>query len=402
MIPVDSTALRRRFPALAERPEVAYLDSASTAQKPDVVIEAVDRYMSDGTANAGRGSYPWANRVTREVERVRERVAGFLGAAGPDEIVFTSGATASLNAVALCWGLANLAGGDEILYNPRDHAANVEPWRNLRRVLARHGTAIGLVPYAVTGAGEADVADIRAKAGPRTRLVTTSHVHNVYGSLTTLEELDLPVLRCFDCSQSAGHLPIDVAALRADFVAFSAHKMFGIPGTGVLYASRRTHAWLEPFLPGGTTAAAMPARLEGGTPGLAGIFALGAALDFVEEVGLDAVAAHDRELTRRLIDRLREIPGVRLLPGVAAGGCEVGYGIVSFTVERVPAGDVGFIAAAHDLYVRTGTHCLATGDDATGDDDASVRVSTHVYTSAAEVDRFADLIARIAKEAPPP
>lgn len=395
-MPVDSTVLRRRFPALAARPEVAYLDSASTAQKPAVVVEAVQRHLTDATANAGRGTYPWANQVTRDLEAVRERVARFVGAAGPDEIVFTAGATASLNAVALSWGLANLADGDEILYNPLDHASNVEPWRSLRRILARGGITIRLVPYAVTGTGEADVDDLLAKAGPRTRLVTTSHLHNVFGSLTTLEELALPILRCFDCSQSAGHVPLDMGALRADFAAFSAHKMFGLPGTGVLYASRRTHPALVPFLPGGHTGAVMPSLLEGGTQNLAGIVALGAAIGFVEEIGLDAIASHDRALTRRLVERLRQTRGVELLPGVAAASCEVGYGIVSFTVDGVSASDVGFIAAAHDLYVRTGTHCLP------GADGESVRVSTHVYTGAAEIDRFADLIAEIAREAPRP
>lgn len=390
-----SLASRSRFPALAARPEVAYLDSASTAQKPDVVVAAVVRHLSEGAANTGRGSYPWANRVTREVEAVRERVAGFVGASGPDEIVFTSGATTSLNAVALSWGLANLVDGDQILYSSLDHASNVEPWRNLQRILARRGSDIELVPYTVTGTGEADVVDIRAKTGSRTRLITASHVHNVFGSLTTLEEFDAPVLRCFDCSQSVGHVPIDVTALRADFVAFSAHKMFGTAGVGVLFAHRRTHAALTPFLPGGTTAPVMPAMLEGGTPDLGSILALGAALDFLDEIGIDKIGEHDRMLTRHLIGRLRAIPGVRLLPGVAAGSCEVGYGIVSFTVDGVAAADVGFIAAAHDMYVRTGTHCLAEGEN-------SVRVSTHVYTSVGDIDRFADLIAEIAEEAPAP
>jgi cysteine desulfurase/selenocysteine lyase len=394
---VDSTAVRQQFPALAAQPRIAYLDSASTAQKPAVVIDAMSRYLSDGTANTGRGTYPWANRVTRAVHEVRERVAAFIGAA-PDEIVFTAGATASLNAVALSWGLANLTDGDEILYSPLDHASAVQPWRHLQRTLGRFGIKIKLLPYAVTGAGEADLTDLRAHLGPRTRLIVASHLHHVFGALTTLEELDHPMLRCFDCSQSAGHVPIDVGALRADFAVFSAHKLFGAPGTGVLYANRRTHAQLAPFLPGGNTGTAMPARLEGGTPNVAGILALGAAIGFVDGIGLDAIAAHDRRLTRRLIDRLRAIAGVELLPGVAAASCEVGYGIVSCTVEGVSAADVGFIAAAHDLYVRTGTHCLP--DASAGVE--SVRVSTHVYTGTEEIDRFAGLVEQIAKEAPRP
>lgn len=396
MPPLDSTSLASRFPALAARPEVAYLDSASTSQKPDTVVGAVARYLSHETANAGRGGYPWGTRLTSRIEDVRVRAAAFLGAS-PDEIVFTSGATAALNAVALSWGLVNLADGDEILYSPRDHASAVAPWVHLRDVLDKRDIEIKLLPYARTGTGEADLESIRALASPRTRLIVSSHLHNVYGSVTTLEELDLPgVLRCFDCSQSAGHLPLDVTALRADFAAFSAHKMFGAPGAGILYANRRTHGDLAPFLPGGTTAAVMPGLLEGGTPDLGAILALGAALDFVTSIGLDAIAEHDRLLTRRLIDRLRDIPGVRLLPGVAAGACEVGYGIVAFTVDGVSASDVGFICASENVYVRTGAHCLADGAE------NAVRASTHVYTGAHEVDRFAALINRIAEEAPPP
>ncbi|WFE30935.1 aminotransferase class V-fold PLP-dependent enzyme [Micromonospora sp. WMMD975] len=386
--------VRDCFPALAANPGVAYLDSASTTQKPAVVIEAARRYLGDRTANAGRGAYPWATRAARQVEDVRARIAGLIGAAGPDEVIFTSGATASLNAVALCWGLANLDDGDEILYNPLDHASNVAPWRNLQRHLGRRGVTVHLVPYAVTAVGEADIADVEAKIGPRTRLITTSHLHNVFGSLTTLEELDRPLLRCFDCSQSAGHVRVDVSALRADFAAFSGHKMFAAPGIGALYVARRHHDTLMPFLPGGDGGTAMPRLLEGGTPNLVGIATLGAAVDVVTDIGVEAIAAHDRSLTRRLVDRLAAVRGVEFLPGVAAASCDVGYGIVSFRIAGIEAADVGFVAASHGLYVRTGTHCLP-GAPAHLD---SVRVSTHAYTSPDEVDRLADLVRDIAKE----
>lgn len=403
---LDRTSLRRRFPALASRPSVVYLDSASTTQKPDSVVESVRRGLSEETANPGRGGYPWATRAAGVVESVRERVAAFVGAAHLDEIVFTSGATASLNAVALAWGLANLRDGDEILYNPHDHASTVLPWAHVRDLLERQGVRVRLVPYRSSVNGAADPADVLAKVTSRTRMITTSHVHNVYGAMTTFTELRerLPteVLLCFDCSQSAGHTPVDVTALRADFAVLSAHKMFGMAGTGVLYAARRTHGLLTPFLPGGTTSAIltgerlepgeMPGLLEGGSPHLTGITALGAALDFIDEIGLPAIAAHDLELTTRLVDRLLSVKGVRLLPSHGTPG-DVRHGIVSFVVDGVSTADVGFVLSAQDIFVRTGNHCTVL------DDQDTVRASTHVYNDISDIDRLADLVAMIAKEA---
>ncbi|WP_280335539.1 aminotransferase class V-fold PLP-dependent enzyme [Nocardia wallacei] len=406
---VPAAALRAMFPALAESTEV-YLDSASTTQKPRPVIEAVHRYHSSRTANAGRGSYPWATTLTRAVAEVRARTAEFLGAA-IEEIVFTAGATAGLNAVALAWGLAALDDGDEILYSPRDHASNVYPWQQLRATLGRFGRHIRLVPYRVTALGEADIDDIAAKLGPRTRLITVSHLHHVFGARTTLEELrgrlDPRVLLCFDCSQSAGHLPVDVEALGADFAVLSAHKMFGAPGTGVLYCRARVHDQLTAFLPGGNSAVAvadsglapgnMPELLEGGTPNLPGVLALGAALEFLDTVGLDAIAAHNRALTGQLIEGLRPVPGLEFLPGPAHAPCETGYGIVSFALDGIGATDLGFVLAECGFLVRTGAHCVPSGSIAAADDD-SVRVSTHLYNTAEEIDRFVRCVTTIATE----
>ncbi|MFI9508536.1 aminotransferase class V-fold PLP-dependent enzyme [Nocardia sp. NPDC052566] len=387
------------FPALAAATEV-YLDSAATTQKPRPVIETIHRYHSVRTANAGRGTYPWATGLTAQLARVRARTATFLGAEHPDEIVFTSGATAALNAVALSWGLANLGDGDEILYSPTDHASNVLPWRQLRRQLARFGRRIDLVPYRTTRTGEADTADMLSKIGPRTRLITTSHLHHVYGGLTTLEELrgrlDPAILLCFDCSQSGGHLPVDVTVLGADFAVFAAHKMLGAPGTGILYCRRRIHPALDPFLPGGNSGTAMPELLEGGTQNLPGILALGSALEVLESLGTAAIAAHNRELTLRLIDRLRPVPGLEFLPGPAYAPCEIGYGIVSFTLAGISAADLGFVLAEFGFLVRTGAHCVPTDDGDPGID--SVRVSTHIYNTTDEIDRFCACVMQVAKE----
>ncbi|MEV0062529.1 aminotransferase class V-fold PLP-dependent enzyme [Nocardia sp. NPDC050718] len=402
--PVPAT-IRDRFPALAD-PAVVYLDSAATTQKPDTVIAAVTGYHAEHTANAGRGTYSWATALSARIAAVRSRAAAFVGAAHPDEIVFTAGATAALGAVAHSWGLAVLDDGDEILYNPADHASNVLPWHHLRDTLARFGRRIVLRPYRSTAAGEADIDDIAAQVGPRTRLITTSHLHHVYGGLTTLEELrgriDPEILLCFDCSQSGGHLPVDVLDLGADFAVFAGHKMFGAPGIGLLYCRRRVHDRLRPFLPGGHSGVrvgdtglitgSMPEMLEGGTYNIPGILSLAPAFDLLDELDPIAIAAHNRELTLRLIDGLRPLPGLEFLPGPAYAGCAVGYGIVSFTLDGISATDLGFVLADAGFLVRTGAHCVP-GTEPGAD---SVRVSTHLYNTLDEIDRFVACVAGLA------
>ncbi|WP_324197295.1 aminotransferase class V-fold PLP-dependent enzyme [Nocardia cyriacigeorgica] len=398
---------RALFPSLGDTGEV-YLDSAATTQKPWPVIDAVTGYHRAHTANAGRGSYRWSTTLTARIAQVRERMAGFIGAAHADEVVFTAGATAALNAVALSWGLANLDDGDQILFSPRDHAANVLPWQHLREIMARFGRRIELVPYRTTELGEADVADIAAKIGPRTRLITTSHLHHVYGAVSTLEEVRdrIPerVLLCFDCSQSGGHLPVDVVELGADFAVFAAHKMFGAPGAGVLYCHRRVHDQLTAFLPGGgsgpggSASARMPGLLEGGTPDIAALLALGAALEVLESFGMQAIAEHNRDLTLRLVDGLRTVPGVRLLPGPAHAPCANGYGIAAFTLDAISASDLGFVLAEAGFMVRTGAHCVPADPGYAPGEAESVRVSTQIYNTRTEIDRFTDCVRQIAEE----
>lgn len=404
LLPPDT---RATFPALATTAET-YLDSAATTQKPRAVIDTVHDYHARATANAARGTYPWATSLTRRIHEIRTRTARFVGAEYSDEIVFTGGATAALNAVALSWGQSALRDGDEILYSPRDHAANVHPWHLLRDTLAGFGRRIELVPYRITGSGQADITDIADKLSPHTRLLTVTHLHHVFGAVTPLEGLRsrIPdrVRLCIDCSQSGGHLPVDVTALGADFAVFAAHKMFAAPGTGVLYCHRRTHAELRPFLPGGGTdtqlgaggfaGGRMPGLLEGGTPNIPGILALGTALEVLDSYGMSAIAAHNRALTVRLVEGLREIPGLAFLPGPAYDGGHGGHGIVSFTLDGISAADLGFVLAEYGFLVRTGTHCVPE----TAGDPESVRVSTHVYNGLDDIDRFTGRIRALAEE----
>jgi cysteine desulfurase/selenocysteine lyase len=401
-----SSDLRDEFPALSAAPDVAYFDSATTTLKPAAVIAAVSEYLSHETGSVGRGTHPWSARVTAAVAGTREATARFVGALSPHEIAFTAGATASLGAVALSWGLPNLRTGDEILFCPLDHASNVDPWVNLQRLLRGFGVRITLVPYARTGSGEIDTEDLLSRVTARTRLVTATHIHNVFGSLSTLEELDgrldPAILRCLDCSQSVGHVPVDVGRLAADFVAFSAHKMFGAPGTGVLYCAPRVHGQLSPVLPGSngvsdrgpTGGAAPPDLFEGGTPNVAGILGLGAAIDFIQQVGVEQVAGHVHRLTRLLVQRLSAVPRLEFLPGVAHASCDVGYGIVSFRIDGLAAADIGFALSSHGFYARTGSHCLPGGVA-----DDSVRLSLHLYNTDDEVDRVGDFLELLASGA---
>ncbi len=404
----DTLGVRDRFPILRNNPGIVYLDSASTTQMPEGVLQSIQRYGANHHANAGRGQYRWANEVKREIEQVRRNIAAFLHAEDPGSIVFTSGATQSLNLVAYAWGLENLKDGDEILFNPLDHASSVFPWINLKTLLKRMGIDLRLIPYRINDAGEADIHDILAKVSPRTRLITVSHIHNVFGSRTTLEELsgkiDSAILLAFDCSQSVGHIPVDVQQLRADFLWCSGHKMFAATGIGILYVNQRHHASLSPVLVGGTSGvitdlttytiqpATMPALLEAGTPNIVGIVSLGAALHFISSIGLDIIHTQDMSLTRYAITRIQTIRGLRFLPGVAGGSCVTGYGIVSFTIDGIACSDIDFILNARGIYVRTGGHCLAQQQEG-GD---SVRVSLHIYNSQQDIDTLCSTLESIA------
>ena len=414
---LDPIAVRALFPALAGT-DRAYLDSASTTQVPSPVLDAVRDVLAAPAANPGRGAHPWAAAAAGRVERARGRLAAFLGAA-PDEVVLTTGATAAANAVAHAWGLATLQDGDEVLLSPTDHASTVLPWVRVRDLLAARGRRIRLVAYRTTRSGEADVEDVRTRLGARTRVVVLTHVHGVLGGRSTLEEVDLPTgaVLVVDATQSAGHGRVDVGALRADFLYLSAHKMFGLPGAGALVCRRRTHDRLGPAFPGGTgdggpavgagrgddatgledlRVPGGPRALESGSANVPAVVALEAAADFVDGLGPEAVAAHTADLTLRLVDGLRAVPRVRLLPGVAHAACRVGHGIVSFTVDGERSDDVGFALAEHGVDVRAGRQCLAVRG-AIGD---PVRASVHAYTTPDDVDRLVGTLRDLVAGAP--
>ncbi|MDX3596362.1 aminotransferase class V-fold PLP-dependent enzyme [Streptomyces sp. ID03-2B] len=393
--PLWQQEARRQFPIVIAHPELAYLDSAATSQKPRAVLEAVQTYLTTSNANAGRGTYPWANRTTELVESTRDRIKEFLHDPEPDRsgVHFTSGTTEGLRTVARDWLVPCLADGDEILVPYGDHRANLDPWIEARRLLAERGVQVRVqaLPYQ-TGSGDYDHRALDRAVGPRTRFVAATHVHHVYGGDMNVhrirEAVGPDVAICLDAAQSIGHLPVHVddPSLDVDFVVFSGHKAMALPGSGAIWAR---NARGPEFRPDGWQ----------GTPNTTGIVSLKAALDWLDTVGPERVAHWTTLLATRLTDRLGRLGSYEVL------GCQASLsadstlaatqrrrGIVTFRHHDIPSDDLGFILFSHGFMVRADNLCQA-GADAR---DASVRVSLHVYNTVEEIDRLLSVLASLA------
>ncbi|TWD29136.1 cysteine desulfurase/selenocysteine lyase [Streptomyces sp. T12] len=374
--PLWQREVREQFPIVTGHPELAYLDSAATSQKPRAVLEAVQTYLTTSNANAGRGTYPWANRTTELVETTRERVKEFLHDPEPGRsaVHFTSGTTEGLRTVARDWLVPYLRDGDEILVPYADHRANLDPWLEARRLLAERGVQVRLraLPYQAVS-GDYDHRALAEAIGPRTRFVAATHVHHVYGGDMNVHRIreavgpDVPI--CLDAAQSVGHLPVhlDDPSLDVDFVVFSGHKAMALPGSGAVWAR---NARGPVFRPGGWQ----------GTPNTVGIVSLRAALDWLDATGVERIARWTTTLTTRLTDRLGRLGPYEVL------GCPVSlaadsplptaqrrHGIVTFRHRDIPSDDLGFILFSHGFMVRADSLCQAGTDER----DASVRVSLH-------------------------
>nr|WP_249416533.1 aminotransferase class V-fold PLP-dependent enzyme [Streptomyces sp. TS71-3] len=374
--------MRAQFPIITGHPELAYLDSAATAQKPAAVLDAVQTYLTSSNANAGRGTYPWANRTTALVEETRDRLKRFLSDPAPESsaVHFTSGTTEGLATVARDWLPAFLSDGDEIVVPVADHRANIVPWLDTQRLLAARGVHVGVVemPYQ-RGSWDYDHTALARLAGPRTRFVAATHVHHVYGGNMNVHRIREAVgpdaVICLDAAQSVGHLPLSVAGLDVDFVAFSGHKALALPGSGAVWARQ---ARGPAFAPGGWS----------GTPNTAGIVSLAAALDWLDAAGCDRIERWTLALAARLTDGLRHLDAYEVLGCplslAADSAVQQRQGIVTFRHRDIDSGDLGFILFSHGFMVRSDNHCQGAGGERSG----SVRVSLHVYNSASEIDRL--------------
>lgn len=399
----DTEAVRAQFPVFAENTDTVFFDNASTTQKPSAVIDCINDFYRRQCSNAGRASYSLSTRLSSRIEEARSRVAKFLGAP-VDTICFTSGATESLNFVAMGWGLANLKSGDQIMLCPDDHKSAVMPWLNLQATLKRFGIDIEIVPIRLHNEGDYELKSIREGLTERTRLIALSHVHHVYGLDMEIREIrkitGRKVLISLDASQSVGHRSVKVRSLNVDFLSFSGHKMFAANGVGVLYIRKSLLAKMQPVTVGGGMATvgknagfvvsgkSAATLLEAGTQNIPAILSLVPALDFIERVGLKVVDDRLSSLTRYLYGKLKSLAGIDFSPGVDRCGCHRGFGIVSFRFEQAATSDLAFLLDAAGILVRTGDHCLWKR----GDGDDYIRVSLHIYNTEAEVDRLIELL----------
>ncbi|MER7403681.1 aminotransferase class V-fold PLP-dependent enzyme [Streptomyces sp. NPDC000070] len=382
-------ALRAQFPIITGHPELAYLDSAATAQKPQAVLDAVQRYLTTSNANVARGTYTWANRTTELVERTRKRVARFLGDGRPDRsaVHFTSGTTEGLRTIARDWLPGFLRDGDEIVVPDADHQANIAPWREAQRLLDREGVRVRVVPMPYqSGSGDYDHRALAERAGPRTRFVATTHVHHVYGGDMNVRRIRRAVgpdaVICLDAAQSVGHLPVSVAELDVDFVVFSGHKALALPGSGAVWARQERG---PAFTPGGWS----------GTPNTVGIASLEAALDWLDAAGVDRVEQWTVALAGRLTEGLRHLDAYEILGCplslAADSAVQRRQGIVTLRHRAIDSGDLGFILFSHGFMVRSDNHCQGDAGEKTG----SVRVSLHVYNTVEEIDRLLSVLASL-------
>ena len=398
----DVEAIRRDFPILSRTVHgkpLVFLDSAASAQKPQIVIDAVANCYSEEYANIHRGVYFLSQLATEKFEGARGKVQRFLNAADAREIVFTRNATEAINLVASSYGRRFLKKGDEILLSEIEHHSNIVPWQLLRD---ETGIVIKVAPVDDRGALLLD--RFRALLSERTKLVAVTHMSNALGTVLPVKEIarlahDAGALILVDGCQAVPHMPVDVREIDADFYVFSGHKLYGPSGIGVLYAKAHLLEAMPPYQGGGemivsvsfekSTYAPIPHKFEAGTPHIAGAIGLGAAIDYVTATGLNRISNHEHALTTYATERLMAIPGVSLV-GTAPGKGS----ILSFTVEGVHPHDVGTILDHHGIAVRAGHHCAQPVMDRFKV-PATVRASLGMYNTEAEVDALTAAIRHV-------
>ena len=395
-------APRSDFPLLARRPELHYLDSAATTQKPRAVLDAITDFYENDNANPHRGAYALAVRATERYHAARERVAAFFGVRDAGRLVFTRGATESLNLVAAAWGRAHVARGDTIVITALEHHANFVPWLELARERGAEVRIGGL-----TADGRVDLDCLTTLVDARTRVVAFGHVSNALGTINPVNEMAAIARRAAardalvvcDGAQGAPHLPVNVDALDVDFYAFSGHKMLGPMGIGGLIGRRAILEDMPPYQTGGdmiefvydthATWNGVPHRFEAGTTNAAGAVGLAAAAEYLEALGMDAVARHDATLLQLATERLTTIPGVTIFGPTAAERSAV----VSFTLAGVHPHDLATILDADGVCIRAGHHC-AQPLMRRLDVPATARASFYVYSGAQDVEALAAGIER--------
>ena len=390
---LDVEAIRRDFPIFETKSRgkpLVYLDTAASSQKPRCVIDAIGDFYSTGYANIHRGLYQLSVDATRRFEATRDKVADFLGASDSREIVFVRNATEGINLVAQSWGRRNVAEGDEILISAMEHHANIVPWQML---CEESGARLRVIP--VDDNGDLVAGEFEKLLSPRTRLLAITHVSNALGTINPVKELidkahdsGVPVL--LDGAQAVPHMSVDVRDLDCDFYVFSGHKLFAPSGIGVLHGKLARLESMPPFMTGGemiesvtlekTTFKEPPHRFEAGTPDIAGVIGLGAALDYLADVGMDRIAAWEHELLEYATAALTEIPGLRII-----GTAREKASVLSFVLDSAHPHDVSTVLDQEGIAVRAGHHCAQPIMERYGV-AATTRASFSLYNTREDVD----------------
>lgn len=403
---MDSAKIREDFPIFKRQVNgkpLVYLDSAATSQKPQVVIQALDHYYRTYNANIHRGIYSIAEEATREYEGARKKVADLIGAHDSAEVVFTRNATEAINLVAYAWGRANVRAGDEIVLTEMEHHSNLVPWIMLSE---QTGARLKHIPF--DDAGHLDLEVARELVTDRTKLVGVVHMSNVLGTINPVAEIaDLAhqhgALMLVDGAQSVPHLGARVEDIGCDFLAFSSHKMLGPTGVGALWGRRELLEAMPPFLGGGEMISQVfldraaynevPWKFEAGTPNIADAIVWGVAVDYLEGIGMQAVRAHEIELTEYTLERLSEVPQIRLYGPTDA---RVKGGVVAFNLADIHSHDVAAVLDAEGICVRVGHHCCQPMMRKLGV-PGTARASFYIYNSREDIDRLVGGLDRVQK-----
>lgn len=400
---MDAKEIRNLFPILQEKVNgkpLVYLDSAASSQKPVQVIEAIDSYYRKINSNVHRGVHTLGTKATDAYEGSREKVRKFINASSTEEIIFTRGTTTALNIVASSYARANLKEGDEIVLTPMEHHSNLIPWQQAAKAT---GASLKYIPLQKDGT--LSLEDVLSTITSNTKIVAITQVSNVLGTVNPIKEIaeiahQHGAVIVVDGAQSTPHMKVDVQDLNCDFFAFSGHKMCGPTGIGVLYGKKEYLENMEPIEFGGemidfvglydSTWKELPWKFEGGTPIIAGAVGLGAAIDFLEEIGLDEIEAHERELAQYALERLQSIEGLTIY------GPKERAGIVTFNLQGVHPHDVATVVDQEGIAIRAGHHCaqpLMNWLDVT----ATARASLYLYNTKEDIDSLADALVK-AKE----
>ncbi|QVL32662.1 cysteine desulfurase [Telmatocola sphagniphila] len=400
--PLDVVAIRKDFPVLHQKihgKPLAWLDNAATTQKPQSVIDAISRFYANDNSNIHRGAHTLAARATDAYEQARQKVQTFLGASSAKEIVFVRGTTEGVNLIAQTYGKKFLQPGDEIVLSTLEHHANIVPWQMIAK---EKGAIIRVIP--VNDRGEIMLEQYQAILGPKTKLVALTHASNSLGTILPVSEMTQLAKRynarvLIDGAQSVSHMPVDMQQLNCDFFVFSGHKIFGPTGIGAVYIKEELHEMLPPWQGGGnmirnvtfeeTTYSDAPAKFEAGTPNIADAVGLGAALDYVNRIGLVNIGQYEHKLLEYATEKLSHIPGLRLL-----GTAKDKVSVISFVLKDRKTEEVGRMLDQEGIAVRAGHHCAQPSLRRFGV-ESTVRPSFSLYNTMEEVDRLVDAVRRI-------